>query len=59
MTKEEYFCYFEGKEKAFAIEIKKVEVFTEPVDPYTTLDNFVPPQSFCYVNEDFLIQKKD
>ena len=58
MSKEEYFCYFEGKEKAFAIEIGKLEVFAEPVDPYT-LDSFVPPQSFCYVDKDFLFQKKD
>ena len=57
MTKEEYYCYFEGKEKAFAIEIGNVEIFTEPVDPYT-LDNFVPPQSFCYVGEDFLFQER-
>ena len=58
MTKEEYFCYFKDKEKAFAIEIRKVEVFTEPVDPYTIFDSFVPPQSFCYVDEDFLIQER-
>ena len=58
MTKEEYYCYFKDKEKAFAIEIRKVEVFTEPVDPYTTLESFVPPQSFCYVDEDFLIQER-
>lgn len=53
MTEEEYFCYFENKEKAFAIEIKDVKVFTEPVDPYMIFDRFIPPQSFCYVNEDF------
>jgi len=54
MTEEEYFCYFKGKEKAFAIEIKDVKVFTEPVDPYIIFDRFIPPQSFCYLNEDFL-----
>jgi len=54
ITEEEFFCYFEDKEKAFAIEIKDVEVFTESVDPYTIFDRFTSPQSFCYFNEDFL-----
>lgn len=54
MAKEEYFCYFKDKEKAFAIEIRDVKVFAEPVDPYMIFDCFIPPQSFCYVDEDFL-----
>ena len=58
MTEEEYFCYFENKEKAFAIEIKDVKVFTKPVDPYMIFDRFIPPQSFCYVNEDFPFQEE-
>lgn len=59
MTEDEYFCYFEDKEKAFAIEIKDVKIFTEPVDPYTIFDRFIPPQSFCYVSEDFFRERKD
>jgi type I restriction enzyme S subunit len=57
MTKEEFFCYFKDTEKAFAIEIKEVRVFAEPVDPYVVFDRFVPPQFFCYVDEDFLFQE--
>ena len=53
---EEYFCYFKDKEKAFAMEIKDVKVFTEPVDPYMIFDSFIPPQSFCYITEDFPFQ---
>jgi predicted transcriptional regulator len=56
ITEEEYFCYFKDKKKAFAIEIKDVRVFTEPVDPYMIFDRFIPPQSFCYVNENFPFQ---
>ena len=61
ITEEEFFCYFEDKEKAFAIEIEDVKVFTEPVDPYTIFDRFSPPQSFCYLNKDFVPfrEKKD
>jgi type I restriction enzyme S subunit len=51
ITEEEYFCYFEDKKKAFAIEIKEVRVFTEPIDPDIVFENFRPPQSFCYFSE--------
>jgi type I restriction enzyme S subunit len=57
MTKDEYFCYFEGKEKAFAIEIKNVRVFGRPLDPYITFDSFIPPQSFYYVEEGFISEE--
>lgn len=58
MTEEEYFCYFEDKGKAFIIEIKDLKIFAEPVDPYTTFGEVIPPQSFCYVNENFLFEKE-
>jgi predicted transcriptional regulator len=54
ITEEEYFCYFEGKKKAFAIKIKDVKAFDDPIDPYVIFDSFFPPQSFCYLDEDFL-----
>ncbi|MBU7023832.1 MAG: hypothetical protein HXS40_06660 [Theionarchaea archaeon] len=53
LSREEYFCYFENKEKAFAIKIKEVQAFDEPIDPHTICEDFVPPQSFCYVSSDF------
>jgi predicted transcriptional regulator len=53
LSREEYFCYFENKEKAFAIKIKEVQAFDEPIDPYVVYQDFVPPQSFCYVSSDF------
>ena len=59
MTKEEYFCYFKDNEKAFAIKIKNVRVLADPVDPYALFDRFIPPQSFCYVDEDFFQERKE
>lgn len=53
LSREEYFCYFEDKEKAFAIKIKEVQAFDEPIDPYVICEDFVPPQSFYYVSRDF------
>lgn len=54
MTKIEYFCYFKSKKTAFAIKIKNIKRFEEPIDPYCIFEGFIPPQSFYYLNENFL-----
>jgi predicted transcriptional regulator len=48
---EVFFSYFEGKSKAFAIEIQNLQEFDEPLDPWTEVAGFVPPQSYCYMND--------
>ncbi|MBU7037538.1 MAG: hypothetical protein HXS52_06375 [Theionarchaea archaeon] len=53
LSREEYLCYFENKEKAFAIKIREVKAFEDPIDPHTICEDFMPPQSFCYVSSDF------
>jgi type I restriction enzyme S subunit len=50
ISEKEFFDYFSDKETGFALEIKDVVRFEEPLDPKTLFPNFVPPQSFCYVN---------
>ena len=47
---EEFFSYFGGHKKGFAIGIGNVEVFEEPIDPRITITDFTPPQSFCYID---------
>ena len=49
-TYPEFFAYFADVEKGFAIEIKEVEKFDNPIDPKKFIPNFVPPQSFYYVD---------
>ena len=46
----DFFSYFRGKEKGFAIEIGDVEVF-DPINPKEHIHDFVPPQSFCYTDK--------
>ena len=46
----DFFAYFEGKSRAFAIEIQNLQEFNNPIDPYETMPGFVPPQSYCYVD---------
>jgi len=50
----EFFRYFEGKERGFAIEIESVEEFKNPIDPKDFIPNFVPPQSFYYLDSSIL-----
>ncbi len=54
ISKEDFFKYFEGSEDAYAIKIKNVERFPEPIDPYTNniFKNFTAPQSFYYLRHD-------
>lgn len=46
----EFFSYFNGNKKGFAIEIENLEVFTNPVDPREIIPDFAAPQSFCYLD---------
>lgn len=49
ITEEFYDSYFNGRDKAFAIKIKSLKEYSEPICPYTTYDNFTAPQSFKYI----------
>jgi predicted transcriptional regulator len=43
-----YESYFADREKAYAIAIKDVYKYKNPICPYSEYENFVPPQSFRY-----------
>jgi predicted transcriptional regulator len=51
MEVDEFFDYFENRKIGFAIEIKDVKRFEDPLDPKDLIPRFVPPQSFCYIKE--------
>ena len=46
----EFFSYFNGNKKGFAIEIVNLEAFKNPVDPREIIPDFAAPQSFCYLD---------
>jgi predicted transcriptional regulator len=50
INKQDFFRYFEGKDRGYVIKIKKFEAFEKPIDPYEENPNFTPPQSFAYLN---------
>jgi type I restriction enzyme S subunit len=51
LNNKEFFNYFNGYKKGFAIEIESVEKFDVPVDPREMDPDFTPPQSFYYFNK--------
>lgn len=51
IDEEEFFQYYEGRNNGFAIEIGRLELFEEPIDPKTAFPNFTAPQSFRYFEE--------
>ncbi len=46
----DFFQYFKGKSKAYAIAIQHLQKFDHPINPWKTMPGFVPPQSFCYLD---------
>ncbi len=50
LNAQEFFTYFNGVERGFAIGIECFRLFDEPLNPNDLMPRFVPPQSFCYLN---------
>jgi predicted transcriptional regulator len=48
LTRDEFFRYYEGRSKGYAIKIEDFRMYDEPIDPYRD-ERFVPPQSFQYM----------
>lgn len=50
VTREEFDDYFHGKRKTFGIMIKSVDVAERQLDPKGVFEEFVPPQSYMYLD---------
>lgn len=51
VSKEFFFEYFGDRDEAYAIEIDKIRIYQEPIDPYQGSEKFVAPQSYKYLSE--------
>jgi len=49
ISKDFFDAYFEGRSRAYALQIGELRVFDEPISPSDWFDNFSPPQSYMYV----------
>lgn len=50
--RDRFMKYFEGKEEGYAIEIDQVLELEEMINPHEQIDDFVPPVSFYYLDDD-------
>lgn len=50
ITKEDYNEYFRGKRYGYAIKIKEIYRFENPIAPKKVFRKFHPPQSFMYIS---------
>ena len=50
LNEKEFFSYFGDNKRGFAIEIRGVAEFLNPLDPRDFIPGFAPPQSFCYLD---------
>ncbi len=51
IEKSEFFRYFGNREKGIAIRIVDIKFFKKPIEPKSVIPNFIPPQSFCYIDD--------
>lgn len=56
---EDFFAYFEGRKRGYAIEIGMTDPLERPVDPKVCDPEFIPPQSFQYVDDTFYSKIKN
>jgi len=51
IDEQEFFNYFQGREKGLAIKISDLKFFKNPIDPHKIFPDFNAPQSFCYIED--------
>ncbi|MFK0278623.1 ASCH domain-containing protein [Ensifer sp. NPDC090286] len=44
--------YFSGRTRSFALAVGDVRRYDRPLDPSDLIENFTPPQSYMYVNDE-------
>ena len=52
ISREKFRAYFKGKKTAYALKIKKVYKFDKSINPKDIFEDFIPPQSYMYVESD-------
>lgn len=49
IPKDKFDRYYRGAKEAVCIEIGEIHKIKPPIDPYITIKDFIPPQSFRYM----------
>lgn len=59
LTEIEFFNYFNGNSKGYAIQIKDFEIFENPKSLSDIFPDIMAPQSFCYITERKIPKEKN
>ena len=51
MCEQDFFDYYSGIKEGFALELKHMKLFKVPIDPKVISPDFIPPQSFYYLDD--------
>ena len=51
ISREFFFEYFDKRSVAYALKVGAVRRFEAPLEPRQLIDDFTPPQSYMYVND--------
>ncbi|MHB0670986.1 ASCH domain-containing protein [Roseomonas mucosa] len=51
VTRDFFDAYFEGRDRAFAIQVGEVRLYDAPLVPGDVIANFTAPQSYMYVDD--------
>lgn len=54
IDEESYYKYFYKRPYAYAIKIEQINAFRKPIDPQKAFQNFLPPQSYIYLEGDLI-----
>jgi len=54
ISKDYFDDYFRGRDRAFAIQIGEVRIYSAQIEPDDLLRDFTPPQSYMYVKDERL-----
>lgn len=52
ISRDAFFQYFAGCQHGYAIEVINARAKNPYANPYILIENFKPPQSFCYLSEE-------
>lgn len=59
ISENEFFDYFRGRDKAYALQIENVLKFDMPIDPKTIIKDFTAPQNYVYIEDNEELKREE
>ena len=59
ISENEFFDYFRGRDKAYALHIENVLKFDMPIDPKSIFNSFTAPQNYVYIEDNEELKREE